>query len=48
LRHALDLALSGHGQLAAIVAEAGTGKSRLVYEFKATLPAECKVRMQRM
>jgi predicted ATPase len=25
------------------VAEAGTGKTRLVYEFKATLPAECRV-----
>ena len=27
---------SGKGQLVAIVAEAGTGKSRLIYEFKAT------------
>jgi predicted ATPase len=26
-----------------VVAEAGTGKSRLYYEFKATLPAECRV-----
>ena len=25
------------------MAEAGTGKSRLCYEFKATLPAECKI-----
>jgi class 3 adenylate cyclase/tetratricopeptide (TPR) repeat protein len=33
LRHAQQLAGSGHGQLAAIVGEAGVGKSRLVYEF---------------
>jgi predicted ATPase len=26
-----------------LVAEAGTGKSRLFYEFKSTIPAECKV-----
>ena len=25
------------------MAEAGTGKSRLFYEFKAALPAECKL-----
>jgi hypothetical protein len=25
------------------VAEAGTGKSRLVYEFKVMLPGDCKV-----
>src|SRR5262249_13448050 len=43
LGRALELAMSGHGQVAAIVAEAGTGKSRLVYEFKARLPAECKL-----
>ena len=43
IKHALDLARSGQGQLIAVVAEAGTGKSRLFYEFKATLPAECKL-----
>ena len=43
VKRALDLALSGHGQVVAVVAEAGTGKSRLVYEFKTTLPAECKL-----
>jgi class 3 adenylate cyclase len=43
MRRALDLAMSGQGQMVAVVAEAGTGKSRLYYEFKATLPAECKV-----
>jgi class 3 adenylate cyclase/tetratricopeptide (TPR) repeat protein len=41
--HALELARGGHGQMVAVVAEAGTGKSRLFYEFKATLPADCKV-----
>jgi class 3 adenylate cyclase len=41
--HALELARDGHGQIVAVVAEAGTGKSRLFYEFKATLPAECRV-----
>ena len=33
LRRAQQLASAGHGQVAAIVAEAGVGKSRLVYEF---------------
>jgi hypothetical protein len=32
MRRALERASSGRGQLVAIVAEAGTGKSRLVYE----------------
>jgi hypothetical protein len=36
LRHAAGLAREGHGQIAAAVAEAGTGKSRLFFEFKAT------------
>ena len=35
--------MSGHGQVVAIVAEAGTGKSRLLLEFKASLPAGCKL-----
>jgi predicted ATPase/class 3 adenylate cyclase len=43
MQHALDLASGGHGQIVAVMAEAGTGKSRLFYEFKAMLPAECKV-----
>ena len=43
LKRALELAQSGHGQIVAAVAEAGTGKSRLIYEFKAALPAGCKV-----
>jgi len=33
LRHALERAAAGHGQVAAIVGEAGVGKSRLIYEF---------------
>jgi class 3 adenylate cyclase len=33
LRHALDRAAAGHGQVVAIVGEAGVGKSRLFYEF---------------
>jgi class 3 adenylate cyclase len=43
LERALELARSGHGQIVAAVAEAGAGKSRLVYEFKAALPGGCKV-----
>jgi class 3 adenylate cyclase/tetratricopeptide (TPR) repeat protein len=33
LRHALAQAGQGHGQLVALLGEAGVGKSRLVYEF---------------
>jgi hypothetical protein len=33
LRRAQQLAVTGHGQVAAFVGEAGLGKSRLVYEF---------------
>ena len=33
LRRAQELAGDGHGQVAAVVGEAGVGKSRLVYEF---------------
>src|SRR5262249_11540665 len=35
LNHAAELAKAGHGQIVAAVAEAGVGKSRLFYEFKA-------------
>jgi class 3 adenylate cyclase/predicted ATPase len=35
LLHAADRASSGHGQVVAAMADAGTGKSRLFFEFKA-------------
>ena len=35
MRAAADRAMSGHGQIVAAMAEAGAGKSRLVFEFKA-------------
>ena len=39
LRHAASVAREGHGQIAAAMAVAGTGKSRLFLEFKATSAA---------
>src|SRR5258708_1628784 len=35
LKHAAEQAESGHGQIVAAMAEAGVGKSRLFFEFKA-------------
>jgi len=35
MKHAAELAREGHGQIVAAMAEAGTGKSRLFFEFKA-------------
>src|SRR5499427_8818384 len=35
LNHAAELAQAGHGQIVAVVAEPGDGKSRLFFEFKA-------------
>jgi class 3 adenylate cyclase/predicted ATPase len=43
MRHALEQSMAGHGQILAVVADAGIGKSRLFYEFKATIPGSCKV-----
>jgi predicted ATPase len=43
MRRALERATDGHGQIVAVMAEAGTGKSRLVYEFKRLVPHGCKV-----
>jgi class 3 adenylate cyclase/tetratricopeptide (TPR) repeat protein len=40
---ALEQARGGHGQIVAAVGEAGAGKSRIMYEFKATIPDGCKV-----
>ncbi len=40
---ALEQAKAAHGQIVAAVGEAGAGKSRLMYEFKATIPDGCKV-----
>ena len=34
LKHAAELSRAGHGQVVAAMAEAGVGKSRLLYEFK--------------
>src|ERR1019366_7829851 len=36
LKHAAEQAKAGRGQIAAAMAEAGVGKSRLFFEFKAT------------
>jgi ABC-type phosphate/phosphonate transport system ATPase subunit len=40
---ALEQAEKGRGQIVAAIGEAGAGKSRLMYEFKATIPDGCKV-----
>jgi class 3 adenylate cyclase len=39
MERSLELAMSGRGQIVAVVADARTGKSRLFYEFKAILPS---------
>jgi len=36
LKHAAEQAQAGHGQIVAVIADPGVGKSRLFYEFKAT------------
>ncbi len=43
MRRPLELAMRGKGQIVASVSEAGTGKSRLLFEFSKTLPPECRV-----
>jgi predicted ATPase/class 3 adenylate cyclase len=43
LRRALEFAIGGRSRIVAVVADAGTGKSRLFYEFKATLPDACEL-----
>jgi predicted ATPase len=42
-RHALELAREGHGQIVAAMGEAGVGKSRLFFEFKAVSEIGCLV-----
>ena len=41
IKRALESAKGGRGQLVAAVGEAGVGKSRLFYEFKATRASGC-------
>jgi predicted ATPase len=43
LQSALGQVMDGRGQIVAVMAEAGTGKSRLVYEFKRLIPQGCRV-----
>jgi len=43
LKHAAELAKSGRGQIVAAMAEAGVGKSRLLFEFKAVAQSDCLV-----
>jgi tetratricopeptide (TPR) repeat protein len=43
LKNAAEQAKAGHGQIVAAMAEAGVGKSRLFYEFKAISQSGCMV-----
>jgi class 3 adenylate cyclase/tetratricopeptide (TPR) repeat protein len=43
MRHALELAKTGRGQIVAAVGEPGVGKSRLFFEFKAKCRSGCLV-----
>jgi class 3 adenylate cyclase/tetratricopeptide (TPR) repeat protein len=43
MKHALELARAGHGQIVAAMGEPGVGKSRLVFEFKAIAQSGCLV-----
>ena len=43
MRNAAELARAGHGQIVTAIAEAGVGKSRLFYEFKAVSQSGCMV-----
>jgi class 3 adenylate cyclase/tetratricopeptide (TPR) repeat protein len=43
MRRALEQVKKGHGQIVAATGEAGLGKSRLFYEFKATSQSGCLV-----
>ena len=41
MRRALELVRAGHGQVVAAIGDAGVGKSRLTYEFKAVAAGDC-------
>ena len=41
MRRALELAREGHGQVVEMIGEAGVGKSRLFFEFKAIARSGC-------
>src|SRR5215469_13394495 len=43
MKHALELARGGHGQIVAAMGEPGAGKSRLFFEFKAVAQSGCRV-----
>src|SRR5262249_51297031 len=43
MKHSLELARAGHGQIVAAIGEPGVGKSRLIYEFKTIAQSECLV-----
>jgi len=43
IKRALELARAGHGQIVAVVGEAGVGKSRLFFEFHAIVQPGCLV-----
>jgi class 3 adenylate cyclase len=43
MRHALELARGGHGQIVAAIGDPGVGKSRLFFEFKAMAQSGCLV-----
>jgi class 3 adenylate cyclase/tetratricopeptide (TPR) repeat protein len=43
MRRALELARAGHGQVVAAIGDAGVGKSRLTYEFKAVAAGDCLI-----
>ncbi len=43
MKHSLELARAGHGQVVAAMGDPGVGKSRLFFEFKAVAQSGCRV-----